>query len=115
MSDPAFPHLFQPLKIRGRTLKNRIMSTGHDTCLPDHGKVNDAYIAYQERRAAGGVGLIVTQVAGVHETARYTSHLIMATTDDCLVTSISCCAFSLTFPTRTVTAESPQKPFQYHP
>ena len=84
MSDPAFPHLFQPLKIRGRTLKNRIMSTGHDTCLPDHGKVNDAYIAYQERRAAGGVGLIVTQVAGVHETARYTSHLIMATTDDCI-------------------------------
>ena len=84
MSDPAFPHLFQPLMIRGRTLKNRIMSTGHDTCLPDHGKVNDAYIAYQERRAAGGVGLIVTQVAGVHETARYTSHLIMATTDDCI-------------------------------
>ena len=57
MSDPAFPHLFQPLKIRGRTLKNRIMSTGHDTCLPDHGKVNDAYIAYQERRAAGEPGL----------------------------------------------------------
>lgn len=84
MSNALFPHLFQPLTIRGTTIKNRIMSTGHDTCLPHHGLVNDEYIAYQEARAKGGVGLIVTQVAGVHETARYTSHLIMATTDDCI-------------------------------
>ncbi|VDC20218.1 FAD-dependent oxidoreductase [Pseudogemmobacter humi] len=84
MSDPLFPNLFRPLTIRGMVLKNRIMSSGHDTCLPDHGLVNDAYIAYQEARAKGGAGLIVTQVAGVHETARYTSHLIMATSDDCI-------------------------------
>lgn len=80
----AFPHLFQPLTIRGATLKNRIMSSGHDTCLPDHGLINDAYIAYQEARARGGAGLIVAQVAGVHETARYTSHLIMADSDACI-------------------------------
>lgn len=80
----AFPHLFQPLTIRGATLKNRIMSSGHDTCLPEHGLINDAYIAYQEARARGGAGLIVTQVAGVHETARYTSHLIMADSDACI-------------------------------
>ena len=84
MSDALFPNLFQPLTIRGTTIKNRIMSTGHDTCLPHQGLVNDAYIAYQQARAKGGVGLIVTQVAGVHETARYTAHLIMATTDDCI-------------------------------
>ncbi|MFT3689688.1 FAD-dependent oxidoreductase [Paenirhodobacter sp.] len=80
----TFPHLFQPLTIRGVTLRNRIMSSGHDTCLPEHGLIGDAYIAYQEARARGGAGLIVTQVAGVHETARYTSHLIMATSDDCI-------------------------------
>ena len=84
MSDPLFPHLFQPLTLRGKVIRNRIMSTGHDTCLPEHGLVNEAYIAYQEARAKGGAGLIVTQVAGVHETARYTSHLIMATSDDCI-------------------------------
>jgi 2,4-dienoyl-CoA reductase-like NADH-dependent reductase (Old Yellow Enzyme family) len=28
--------------------------------------------------------MIVTQVAGVHETARYTSHMLMATEDDCI-------------------------------
>ncbi|MDR0809591.1 MAG: FAD-dependent oxidoreductase [Gemmobacter sp.] len=80
----APPHLFQPLPLRGATLKNRIMSSGHDTCLPEHGLINDAYIAYQEARAKGGAGLIVTQVAGVHETARYTSHLIMADSDACI-------------------------------
>lgn len=84
MTASAFPHLFSPLKIRGATLRNRIMSTGHDTLLPEGGQVSDAYIAYQEARARGGAGLIVTQVAGVHETARYTSHLLMATTDACI-------------------------------
>ncbi|HEX4242339.1 MAG TPA: FAD-dependent oxidoreductase [Steroidobacteraceae bacterium] len=76
-----FPHLFQPLKIRGATLKNRIMSTGHDTTLPVDGTVNAGLVAYQEARARGGAGLIVLQVSGVHETARYTNHVLMATED----------------------------------
>lgn len=79
-----FPHLFAPLTLRGATLKNRILSTGHDTTLPTDGTVNDALIEYHRARAKGGVGLIITQVAGVHETARYTSHLLMATTDACI-------------------------------
>ncbi len=80
----SFPHLFSPLTIRGMVLKNRIMSTGHDTTLPTDGTVNAALVAYHRTRAKGGVGLIVTQVAGVHETARYTSHLLMATEDSCI-------------------------------
>ncbi len=76
-----FKHLFQPLKIRGCTLKNRIMSTGHDTTLPTDGTVNASLVAYQAARARGGVGLIVLQVSGVHETARYTNHVLMATED----------------------------------
>lgn len=84
MTDHAFPNLFSPLQIRGARLKNRIMSTGHDTTLPTDGTVNDALIAYHTARAKGGAGLIVTQVAGVHETARYTSHLLMATDDACI-------------------------------
>ena len=80
----AFPHLFQPLSIRGCMLKNRIMSTGHDTTLPVDGTVNDALVAYQAARARGGVGLIVLQVSGVHETARYTNHVLMATDDACI-------------------------------
>lgn len=79
-----FPHLFEPLVLRGKTVRNRILSTGHDTTLPTDGTVNDALVAYHKARAKGGAGMIVTQVAGVHETARYTSHMLMATDDDCI-------------------------------
>lgn len=80
----AFAHLFEPLQIRGKRLKNRIMSTGHDTCLPTDNLVNDKLIAYHRARAEGGAGLIVLQVAGVHDSARYTSHVLMATDDACI-------------------------------
>ena len=84
MTDARFPRLFTPLALRGATLRNRIISTGHDTTLPTDGTVNAALIEYHRARAKGGVGLIISQVAGVHETARYTSHLLMATTDACI-------------------------------
>ena len=74
-----FEHLFTPLVIGSTTVKNRIFSSGHDTVLAHEGHVTDALVAYHEARARGGVGHIVTQVAGVHETARYTSHVLMAT------------------------------------
>lgn len=80
----AFPRLFEPLQVRGSTLKNRIMSTGHDTTLPVDGTVNEALVAYQEARARGGAGLIILQVSGVHETARYTNHVLMATDDSAI-------------------------------
>ena len=79
-----FPHLFSPLHIRGKVLKNRIMSTGHDTSMPTDNLVNDQLVAYHTARAKGGVGLIVLQVAGVHDSARYTSHVLMATDDECI-------------------------------
>jgi len=84
MTSQLFPHLFSPLRIGNVTLANRIVSSGHDTVLVQQGKVTDELVAYHEARAAGGVGMIVVQVAGVHETARYTSHVLMATDDDCI-------------------------------
>ena len=84
MSHPAFVHLFEPLVLRGKRLKNRIMSSGHDTSMPTDNRVNAQLIAYHRARAEGGVGLIVLQVAGVHDSARYTSHVLMATDDSCI-------------------------------
>ncbi|AZU02403.1 oxidoreductase [Brevibacterium linens] len=74
-----FPHLFEPITIGSTTIRNRIVSSGHDTVLDDHGHIGDDLVAYHEARAQGGAGLIVLQVSGVHETARYTSHVLMAT------------------------------------
>ena len=67
-----FQKLFTPLNIRGVEIRNRIVSTGHDTTMITNGLINDRIIAYHKARAAGGVGLIVAQVTGVHESARYT-------------------------------------------
>jgi len=80
----ALEKLFSPYKIRGVTIPNRIVSTGHDTVMAHHGQVTDRLIAYHEARAKGGAGLIIVQVAGVHETARYTSHMLMADDDTCI-------------------------------
>ena len=80
----AFPHLFTPLRIGPVTLRNRIVSSGHDTVMAEDGLVTDRLVAYQEARARGGVGLIVIQVAGVHPTARYTSHELTADDDACI-------------------------------
>jgi len=84
LPEDKFPNLFAPLTLRGCRIKNRIFSTGHDTSVPTDGTVNDALIAYHEARARGGAGLIVVQVSGVHDTARYTTHILMATDDDCI-------------------------------
>ncbi|WP_209323252.1 FAD-dependent oxidoreductase [Brevibacterium renqingii] len=74
-----FPHLFAPITLGPVTIRNRIVSSGHDTVLDDHGRIGDDLVAYHEARAKGGCGLIVLQVSGVHETARYTNHVLMAT------------------------------------
>ena len=77
-----FPHLFSPLQVGSVTLKNRILSSGHDTVMAENGQVTDRLVAYHEARAAGGAGLIILQVSGVHESAKYTYHVLMADSDD---------------------------------
>ena len=78
----TFPTLFSPFQIGNVSLKNRIVSTGHDTTMAVDGLISEQLIAYQEARARGGVGLIIAQVTGVHESARYTNHVLMGTQDN---------------------------------
>ena len=49
----AFPRLFTPLQIGPVTLRNRIVSSGHDTVMAVDGLVSDRLVAYQEARARG--------------------------------------------------------------
>lgn len=63
--------IFQPLKLREVTLKNRIvmapmlMYSGQED-----GKVNALHEAHYAARALGGVGLITTEVVAVHPAGR---------------------------------------------
>jgi 2,4-dienoyl-CoA reductase-like NADH-dependent reductase (Old Yellow Enzyme family) len=79
-----FPHLFTPYQVKKTEFRNRIFSTGHDTYLPENYLPSEALTAYHVARAKGGAGLIVVQVVGVHESARYTDDLLMGTDDGCI-------------------------------
>ncbi len=63
--------LFDPIKIKGLTLKNRIvmppMANGKAT---DAGEVTDSHIAHYVARAKGGVGLIIIEHTFVAEDGR---------------------------------------------
>lgn len=62
----SYPHLFSPLILRGRDIRNRILSTGHQTYLARQNLPGDDMIAYHAARARGGVGLIVNEAARFH-------------------------------------------------
>jgi 2,4-dienoyl-CoA reductase-like NADH-dependent reductase (Old Yellow Enzyme family) len=49
--------LFQPLTIRGLTLKNRIMSSAHACGTDDGGLTGLRFQRYHEEKAKGGLGL----------------------------------------------------------
>lgn len=61
-----FEHLFSPFTLNGMTLKNRAvmppMATGYGNA---DNTVSERLIAYLERRAKGGTGLIITEVCAV--------------------------------------------------
>ncbi|MCC0042580.1 MAG: FAD-dependent oxidoreductase [Rhodobiaceae bacterium] len=69
MSGQSFPMLFSPLALRGIELRNRIVSTGHQTWLSSGNQPSDDMIAYHAARARGGAGLIITESARFHESA----------------------------------------------
>lgn len=69
----SFERLFTPLKIRSATMRNRIVSTGHNTRIAGENVANAALAAYHAARARGGAGLIVCEAATVHETGRHLS------------------------------------------
>ncbi|SHK39239.1 2,4-dienoyl-CoA reductase [Shimia gijangensis] len=73
--------LFCPLKIRNVEIRNRILSTGHQSFLAVDGRIGDALIAYHEARAKGGAGLIIVESARFHESSISAAPEVHAHTD----------------------------------
>lgn len=80
----GFPLLFSPLKLRSVELRNRILSTGHQTYLAKAGLPSEELAAYHEARARGGAGLIIVEAARFHATALTESPELIVTSDDCI-------------------------------
>jgi 2,4-dienoyl-CoA reductase-like NADH-dependent reductase (Old Yellow Enzyme family)/NADPH-dependent glutamate synthase beta subunit-like oxidoreductase len=60
-------YLFSPLRVKTMEIPNRIVMPPMGTNLgnPD-GTVSEANLAYMERRARGGAGLIITEISAIH-------------------------------------------------
>ncbi|WP_170984915.1 FAD-dependent oxidoreductase [Roseomonas sp. AR75] len=59
--DAAFPHLFAPLTLAGRTLRNRIGFAALSTRYGDPYRISERQVAHLAARAAGGAALVVTE------------------------------------------------------
>jgi 2,4-dienoyl-CoA reductase-like NADH-dependent reductase (Old Yellow Enzyme family)/thioredoxin reductase len=70
-------HLLTPLALGPVELKNRVVSTAHQTTLVHDHMPTDEFIAYHEARAAGGTGMIVLEATAVHESGRLTAHTLV--------------------------------------
>jgi 2,4-dienoyl-CoA reductase-like NADH-dependent reductase (Old Yellow Enzyme family) len=64
-----FPHLFSPVKVGARTLRNRIALTATLTNYGLGHRVTERWIDFLAERAKGGCGLIVTEVIAVDPAA----------------------------------------------
>jgi 2,4-dienoyl-CoA reductase-like NADH-dependent reductase (Old Yellow Enzyme family)/thioredoxin reductase len=81
---PNFPRLFTPLRLRNTEIRNRILSTGHQTYLAKGGLPGEDFVAYHEARARGGAGLIIVEAARFHSTGFTDSPELIVAGDDCI-------------------------------
>lgn len=63
-----FPALFQPLKLRHKTLRNRIVFGAHTANMSEGGLPGERHRGYYEERARGGAAMIVVEPMPVHRT-----------------------------------------------
>src|SRR5688572_23699357 len=64
-----FPHVFEPVALRHKTLTSRITFGAHTANMAEGGLPGDRHIAYYRERALGGAAMIVVEPVPVHRTA----------------------------------------------
>lgn len=79
---PEQPRLLSPLGLGPVELRNRIVSTSHQTNLVSAHAPTDDFVAYHEARARGGVGLIVLEATAVHESGLLHAHTLAGYRDE---------------------------------
>jgi 2,4-dienoyl-CoA reductase-like NADH-dependent reductase (Old Yellow Enzyme family)/thioredoxin reductase len=79
MTEPvALRHLLSPIKLGPIEVRNRIVSTAHQTTLIENSLPTGDFVAYHESRARGGAGLIILEAAAVHPSGLLTSASLAA-------------------------------------
>ena len=78
----ALDRLFEPLTIGNVRLRNRIVSTSHQTTMVHDHLPTAEFVAYQEARARGGVGLIIMEAVAVSPSGLLTAHTLGGYVDE---------------------------------
>jgi 2,4-dienoyl-CoA reductase-like NADH-dependent reductase (Old Yellow Enzyme family) len=65
----SFPSIFQPLQLRHKTLRNRIVFGAHTANMAEGGLPGERHRGYYEERARGGAAMIVVEPVPVHAAA----------------------------------------------
>ena len=76
------PHLFDPLQLRGVTLRNRIGVSPMCQYIAQEGMANGWHLVHLGARAAGGAGLVFIEATGVTAQGRITPGCMGIWTDD---------------------------------
>ena len=61
-----FPHLFEPIALRHKTLRNRIVFGAHTVNMSLDGTPSDRHFGYYRERARGGAAMIVVEPVPPH-------------------------------------------------
>ncbi|UWQ04798.1 FAD-dependent oxidoreductase [Aliiroseovarius crassostreae] len=77
-----FPHIFKPVRLRHKTLKNRVVFGAHTTNMAVDGLPGDQHLAYYRERAIGGAAMIVVEPMPVHPAAVLTRGNFRPSTDE---------------------------------
>lgn len=77
-----YPHLFAPGVIARVRVRNRIVQAPMGSGMVRDGQITDADVAFMEERARGGVGLIITGAAPVHETSIVAGRILTEAWDE---------------------------------
>ncbi|HTU94402.1 MAG TPA: FAD-dependent oxidoreductase [Solirubrobacteraceae bacterium] len=73
---PDHPGLMAPISFGPVTLRNRVVSTSHQTSLVHHHLPTDDLVAYHAARARGGAGAIFIEATATDPTGLLTAHTI---------------------------------------
>ena len=77
--------LFDPVKIKGLTLRNRfVRSATYDGCAEKTGHISQRQIEMYEKLADGGVALIITGITYVHSSGQISVFQNSLGSDDCV-------------------------------
>lgn len=64
----GFPHVFEPLRLRHKTLTSRITFGAHTANMAEDGLPGERHIGYYRERVLGGAGMIVVEPVPIHRT-----------------------------------------------